>query len=199
MPGAEKLTGKILEEAHLQANTNIERSKKEADNIIQSAQEDAEKKKRDILEKAARVAEDKRKRTIAIAELEGRKKKLQARQEVLEEVFEKTMAALNTMPAEQYEEILADMIISSVRTGAEEIVFSEKDRGRLGEAFLQKINGQLTAEGRTGSLTLSKVSANFNGGFILKSGNVEVNQSFEAVLKMKRDEMEALAIKVLFG
>lgn len=199
MAGAEKLTGKILEEARLQANTNIERAEREAEDLIRAAREEAEKKKKAILEKAVREAEDKRKRTIAVAELEGRKKRLQAKQEVLEEVFDRTVFALNSMPSEQYEGILADMIINSVKTGMEEIVLSEKDRGRLGESFVRKINQRLTAEGKTGSLKLSEESRSFNGGFILKSGDVEVNQSFDAVLRMQRDELEALAIKVLFG
>ena len=132
---------------------------------------------------------------LAIAELEGRKKRLQAKQEVLEEVFEKTLASLNTMPAKQYEQILSDMIINVVTTGMEEIVLAKKDR----ELLVNNINQRLVGAGRTGSLKLSAEAGDFNGGFILKSGDVEINQSFDTVLRMQHDELETLAIKVLFG
>lgn len=198
MAGADRITVKILEEARLQAGANIQQAKREAEEVLQSAREEAEKKKKDILDTAIKTADESRKRIISLAELEGRKRRLQVRQAVLEEVFQKAMETLFNMPVEKYEEILTCLVLNSVRTGTEEIVLSEKDKIRLGERFVLDINRQLAARGRTGGLTLSGEAAAFNGGFILKSGNMEVNQTFEALLKMKGDELEELVIKVLF-
>jgi V/A-type H+-transporting ATPase subunit E len=199
MAGAEKIRLEILEEARLQAKANLERAEKEAREVLEAAGEEAERKQEKLLEKAAGEAEERRKRMLAIAELEGRKKRLQAKQEVLEEVFEKTLASLNTMPAKQYEQILSDMIINVVTTGMEEIVLAKKDRELLGATLVNNINQRLVSAGRTGSLKLSAEAGDFNGGFILKSGDVEINQSFDTVLRMQHDELETLAIKVLFG
>lgn len=199
MTGVEKIKEEILAEARHEAEANIKRAKAKADDLLKKAQEEAARKKQTILEKATQEGEDKRQRILATTELEGRKKRLQAKQEVLEEVFTKVMAALNSMPAEEYSKVLTEMIINSVKTGTEEIVLTDMDRGRLGETFLANVNLRLSNEGKTGNLKFSDEVGDFQGGFILKSGDVEVNQSFDAILRMQHDELEALAIKVLFG
>ena len=91
------------------------------------------------------------------------------------------------------------MLFRSVTTGMEEIVLAKKDRELLGATLVNNINQRLVGAGRTGSLKLSAEAGDFNGGFILKSGDVEINQSFDTVLRMQHDELETLAIKVLFG
>lgn len=199
MTGVEKIKEEILAEARHEAEANVSRAKAKADDLLRKAREEAERKKQTILEKATQEGEDKRQRILATTELEGRKKRLQAKQEVLEEVFAKVMAALNSMPVKEYSKVLTEMIINSVKTGTEEIVLTEKDRGRLSETFLANVNLRLSKEGKTGGLKFSDVVGDFQGGFILKSGDVEVNQSFDAILRMQHDELEALAIKVLFG
>jgi len=199
MTGVEKIKEEILAEARQEADSNIERAKAKAEELLKQAREEAERKKQISLEKATQEGKEKRQRIIANTELEGRKKRLQAKQEVLEEVFVQVMTALNSMPVEEYSKILADMILNSVKTGTEEIVLAKKDRSRLGETFLANLNLRLSNAGKNGSLKLAEDGGDFQGGFILKSGDVEINQSFEAILRMQHDELEALAIKVLFG
>ena len=123
MAGAEKIKEKILEEARLQAQKNLEQAEKEAAEIIQSAQKEAEQKKSEIIERAHKEAVDRKKRLIAAAELEARKQKLQAKQEVVEEAFTRVLNKLNSLPADQYQDILVDMVVRSVRKGNEEIIF----------------------------------------------------------------------------
>jgi len=199
MTGVEKIKEEILAEARQEADSNVERAKAKAEELLKQAREEAERKKQISLEKATQEGKEKRQRIIANTELEGRKKRLQAKQEVLEEVFVQVMTALNSMPVEEYSKILADMILSSVKSGTEEIVLAAKDKARLGEEFLTNLNLRLSKAGKKGNLKLAEETGDFQGGFILKSGDVEINQSFEAILRMQHDELEALAIKVLFG
>jgi len=199
MTGVEKIKEEILAEARQEADSNVERAKAKAEELLKQAREEAERKKQISLEKATQEGKEKRQRIIANTELEGRKKRLQAKQEVLEEVFVQVMTALNSMPVEEYSKILADMILSSVKSGTEEIVLAAKDKARLGDEFLANLNLRLSKAGKKGNLKLAEEAGDFQGGFILKSGDVEINQSFEAILRMQHDELEALAIKVLFG
>jgi len=74
-----------------------------------------------------------KKRLKAMAELEARKKKLQARQEVVDEAFNKTIEKLNSLPDREYEEIISQMIVNSVESGSEEIILSP----RISKEFLQ--------------------------------------------------------------
>ena len=199
MAGAENLRERILEEARRQAQANIERAEKEAAQIIQAARQKAEDKSKSILEKAQREAEERRRRLISVAELEGRKQKLSTKQELIEEAFQKAVEKLNSLPDQRYREILTDMVISSVKSGDEEVIFSEKDRKRLGNKFIDNINKRLKGKGLKGDVKLSAETRDIDGGFILKKGNVEINNTFEALIRMRREELETEVVKVLFS
>jgi len=197
--GAEKIIARILEDARLKASNNIKEAEKQASDIINAAKEEAEKKRTVIIENALKNADEMKKRAISVAELEARKIKLKAKQEIITSVFEKAITALNSLPAETYAKILCNMIISSVAKGNEEVVLSIRDKERLGKEFIDDINRKLAEKGLKGDLRLSEQTANINGGFILKSGDIEMNNSFDALIKMKRNELEPEIIKILFG
>lgn len=198
MSGAEKIIGKILEDARLQAEANLNRAKEEAANIIKSASDDAEAKKKQIIEKAELEAVEVKKRLIAVAELEARKQKLQAKQEVVDEAFDLALQKLNNLPDIEYQSILVEMISNSIQTGKEEVLLSESDKKRLSPGFIEELNKKLTDKGVAANLKISDEHRNINGGFILKSGDIEINNSFEAIIRMNRDDIETEVIKALF-
>ena len=51
----------------------------------------------------------------------------------------------------------------------------------------------------TGLLTLSEETRPIRGGFILVDGPVEVNCSFESMLRLQREKLEKPAADLLFG
>ncbi|HHY24987.1 MAG TPA: hypothetical protein GX527_12295 [Clostridiaceae bacterium] len=202
MEGAEKIIERIIEDANLQAKNNIEQAEKQASNIILSAQKEAEKKKNDILEKTKKEAEEKKNRLIAVAELEGRKIKLKAKQDVISEVIKEALGKLNAMSSEQYSSIIINMVVSSVIKGNEEIIVSRNDKARLGNNFIDKVNRMLKEKNINGSIKFSDKSdeiEDIGGGFILRSGDIETNNSFETIIRMKYNEIEAGIVKILFG
>ncbi|OPZ94431.1 MAG: V-type ATP synthase subunit E [Firmicutes bacterium ADurb.Bin419] len=198
MSGAEKIIGRILEDARLQADATIKRAGEEAANIIRSASEDAEAKKKQIIEKAELEAVEVKKRLIAVAELEARKQKLKAKQEVVDEAFELALQKLNNLPDLEYQNILVEMISNSIETGKEEVLLSLRDKQRLDPGFINQLNKKLSQKGVTGNLKISDEDRNISGGFILKTGDIEINNSFEAIIRMNRDDIEAEVIKALF-
>ncbi|MCX7843048.1 MAG: V-type ATP synthase subunit E family protein [Clostridia bacterium] len=198
MTGVEKIKDRILEEARRQVKEGVENAEAEAEGIIETARKEAEEKRRALIDKAKAEAENVRKRLLAVAELEARKEKLKARQEIVEEAFARAMQRLCSMPDEQYQAVLADMIINSVETGEEEIILSPSDKSRLKRGFVEDINQRAAAKGLKGNISISQRSADIRGGFILKSGDVEINNSFEVIFRMKRDELEGEVFNLLF-
>lgn len=198
MSGAEKIQAKILEEARLLADANIKRAKEEATDMINSASKEAEAKRKQIIEKAELEAADIKKRIISVAELEARKQKLKAKQEVVDEAFELALKKLNTLPDIEYQSILIEMISFSAKTGKEEILLSAKDKQRLSPGFIDELNKTLQQKGVSANLKISDETRDISGGFILKSGDIELNNSFEAIIRMHRDDIEPEVIKNLF-
>jgi len=199
MAGAEKIQQKILEEAHLQAQNNIKQAEDEKAGILEAARQEAENKRKAILEKAQQDAAETKRRILAVAELEVRKQKLQAKQEMVEEAFRMALHRLNTMENSEYELLLIDMIANLAKTGKEEIILSSKDKQRLSPDFVNKVNEKLNEKGITGLVKISDESRNIDGGFILKSGDVEINNSFDAMIRMQRNELEAEVVQALFN
>ena len=90
------------------------------------------------------------------------------------------------------------MLVASVKSKNEEVILSAKDKRRLSPDFIQKINKRLSSEKTKSNLTLSKEERNIGGGFILKSEDIETNNSFEALIKMQREKIESEVVKTLF-
>jgi len=199
MAEADKLREKILEDARQQAKAIIQRAENEAADILNAAKAKAEEKERAAAEKARKEAEERKSRLLASADLEGRKQILQAKQEVVDEAFSRAIDKLCSLPANQYVDIIASMAVEAVSSGTEEIILSSKDRDVYGTKIVNIVNKKLSAKGMKGAVRLSDITRDIKGGFILRSGDVEINNSFDVIVKMRRDELETEVVKVLFG
>lgn len=198
MSGINKIKERILEEARLQAEETVKRAEEEASEIINNAKKDAETRKKQILEKANLEAAEVKKRLKAVADLEARKQRLQAKQEVVEEAFMQTIKKLSSMPDDKYVSIITNLIINSAPNDTAEVILSDRDKKRIPSDFEEKVNKNLSSRENRGKVTLSKETRDINGGFILKSGNIEINNSFDAIIRMKRNEIETDVINSLF-
>lgn len=198
MTGIVKIKDRILEEARQLAKANIERAEAEAENILDAAKKKAEDRKRQIREKAEKEAAEIGKRILAVAKLEARKQKLAVRQEMVEEAFNKALMQFELMPEKEYLEMLYGMIVHTVESGNEEIFLCGRDLKRVGPAFVERINRAVADRGLQGNIRLSAQPIEISGGFILKSDLVEINNSFEVILRMKRDKLESEIHQLLF-
>ena len=198
MAGAEKLKEKILSDARVTADKNISQARREAEAIVHKAREEAQSVHSSYVAKAERDAIAREKRMVSVAELEGRKEKLAEKQRLIDELFEKAIRLLCDKPDSEYEEMLVGMLAASA-SGDEEVIVSDKDMARLSSSFIGNVNKALVQKGKPGMLTLSKETRPIFGGYILRTGRIEVNNSFESIVKTKRDNLETLAVKMLFG
>jgi len=199
MAGVEQLTQKILEDAKIQADNIKKQAQAEAQTILDQARERVETQCSQIIAEANQKAEEIRERLVSVAQLNGRKTKLQVKQELISHVFDQALERLCSMPDEQYSQVLLTMISAAVEKGTEEIMLSERDRSRLSPDFLMKVNQQLQKKGLQGSLQISDQEAQIKGGFILKSGDILVNYSFEALIKQKYDDLAMEVAGLLFS
>ena len=198
MAGAENLRNRIISDARVVAEANITQARREADSIVLKAREEAQALHGSLVQKAERDAGEREKRLVSVAELEGRKEKLAIKQHLIEELFSQAIKILFDKPDKEYEALLLDLLVS-VATGDEEVIISGKDQRRLSGGFLNSANRALSAAGKPGRLKLSQATRPIKGGFILRSGQIEINNSFETIVKMEKDNLESLAVKMLFN
>ena len=113
---------------------------------------------------------------------------------MLSKAYDLALEKLVNLPDKEYVNLLADLAVKASSTGREAVIFSQKDRARYGKAVVTKANEKLG----DGHLTMSEQSRPIQGGLILSDGDVEVNCTFETLVRLQRGEMDREVAKVLF-
>jgi V/A-type H+-transporting ATPase subunit E len=197
MNGIDKLKDKILADARLKAKENIDMGIADAKTFMSNAKEESIKNAETIKEKAKIDAENKRQRILATQELERKKLLLKTKQDLVSDTFKKAIEKIKLKPIEEYREILIKMIVSSSDNEKAEVILSRNDKARLGKEFENQINMALKDAGKA-LIKILDQTVEISGGFILKKDDIEINNSFEAILNMKRDEISKGVVKILF-
>jgi V/A-type H+-transporting ATPase subunit E len=198
MAGVERIKEQILQDSESKVNIILEEGKKQAEAIINKAQLQANEKAESIRKKAINDSLERVKIANSMAELEMRKSKLLTKQNIINEVFSKVLDRLSSLDGEEYEKLILNMLLSAIETGDEEVVLSSNRKSKMSEGFMKNLNQSLVSVGKKGNVKLSDKTADIIGGFILMSQGVEINNSFEALIRLNRDEIEPKVAQILF-
>lgn len=198
MTGTEKIKTKIIEDANVRARNIEEQAKQEALAITEQACSDAAQKRAELMRKAEADAVESHKRLIAVAGLEGRKEILRAKQEMINAAFQKALEKVCQIEDQDYQKLLERMITDAAGNEIGEILLSEKDSKRVDNRFVSNINKRISDVGKKGLLKLSDQFIKTAGGFVLKSGEMEINSTFEILFGMLRTELESDVVRMLF-
>lgn len=227
MEGIEKITARIAQDADAEIARLNQQTQEQIREMQDKAQAQADKERADILARGRRAADERLERLKSAAGMETRKLELAMKQEVLSQAFDQALDQLCALPDAEYVELLTRLVLEASSTGKEQLVFSPKDRARVGKqvvvaaneamvkgvvpdlpeaitetkvgAFLGKVvNSTAAMVTGTGLLTLSEETRNIRGGFILVDGDVEVNCAFETLVRLQREKLERRAAEILF-
>ena len=194
MDGIEKITGRIAADASQEIAAIQAEARRQADEIAGRYEAQAQRESADILARGRRAADERVERLASVAQLDARKLELAAKQEMLSKAYDLALEKLVNLPDKEYVNLLADLAVKASSTGREAVIFSQKDRARYGKAVVTQANEKLG----DGHLTMSEQSRPIQGGLILSDGDVEVNCTFETLVRLQRGEMDREVAKVLF-
>lgn len=193
MNGIEKITQLIESDAQAEIDRILGDARDEAARIAAQYQGQADAEAAELAAKNEKAAAEREERLVSVAQMEARKVTLGAKQEMVEKAYIRALEKLCAMPDEQYVAVLADLLVQASSSGHEEVVFSPEDRERVGKAAVEKANA---VSGK--KLVLSAESQSIQGGFILKDKNVEVNCTFETLVRLQKAETAGAVVKKLF-
>lgn len=199
MNGLDRIGDKIIEEANLEAAKIIEEAEKKALEIKNQAVAKAEAERSKIDSQYREKQDELKRRLLSNANLDMRKRVLDTKQRMIDRAFDECLNKVSGMPVEDYRSLIKDMLLQSVVTGDEEVIFSKQDDERLDSYIITEVNDQLKAMGKKGALLLSQEKGEFKAGFILRSGGMEINSTFESLLRMIRQEIEPQVAEILFA
>lgn len=189
----ENITDNILSDAEQIAEISIKNAERSSEEIINTAKSEAERIKNEAAEKAVKDAESIKNRQISAGELQARKMILGAKQEAIKKSFDVALENLKSMPEDKYIDFLTDEIIN-IPYNDGTILLNKKDRDKIGERLVKAVNEKLKAE----KFKLGNDTLNVCGGFMLKSGAIIINSTFEALLNSVRDDLTNEIANVLF-
>lgn len=193
------ITSKILKDAEGRKESILATAEEEKNKILSKKVASAKEIEKEILEKAETEAKSKKERVISGAKLKVRNEKLAAKQEVIDEVFSKSIEKLCGLKNDQYIKFVKDSILALDIEGNETLILNENGQKLISKEILSEINSELKAKNLKGEITISDKTGSFKGGFILEKNGIEVNSTFEALVDSLRDELEFEVAQVLFN
>lgn len=198
MAGIENLQNRITKDYEDRAKQIEKDAKAKADETLRQAKNKAEEIMSNMKVKAERDGKERKERLMARAELDARNELLFAKQEAIDNVLGHVADRITQMGDKDYHEFIQKLLLISVETGEEEIVFSEKDKARIDSAILTEINSKLVAMGKKGMLKISSTTREIGAGFILVHGGLEINCSMDSQIRLLRDNLESEISNLLF-
>ena len=198
MNGIQASTAQIIADAQTEADQILAQARARAKECLSAYQEQAYIQSTALLERSERESALRKERLSHAAILAARNLRLSTEQEMRERAFAAALKQLSELPDEEYVGLLAGLAglaAEASSTGREEVILSQKDRARYGKQVVTQANERLG----DGHLTLSVQTRPIRGGLILSDGDVEVNCTFETLVRLLRGEMDRTVVEVLFG
>ena len=172
----EKITARILQEAQDEAAALKAKAEAERAAMLQKAKDEAAMQTLTMQQKAQTDALLLKERRKSVAELEARKLRLSAKQEMIETAFDEAAEQLVHMDQEEYKKFLLSLLAPYYKQVGE-IVLNERDKKNLER----------------------KLMADIKGGFILRQGCVSINASVEKLLEQVKKDITVQIAETLFS
>ena len=195
MNGIEKITQRIETDTQAEIDRILGDARAEADDITDRYQAQANNEAAELAAKNQKAAAEREERLVSTAQMEARKVGLAAKQEMVEKAYALALEKLCSMPDEKYVQTVADLLVQAAPNGRGAVIFTPAERERIGEAAVRAANEKLHG----GKLTLAEETRPLKGGFILSDGKVEVNCSFDTLVRLQKTETAGEVAKRLFS
>ena len=195
MKGTEKIIAHIQSDAQAQCDAILAAAQEQCDAIGKDFAAQAAEAYAERIRAGVKSCADEGDSVARLGRMEAKKELLALKQGMISRSFDEAAKKLVSLPEEQYVALLAKLAANASVTGGEEIVLNAADRARVGEAVVKAANEKL---GEKGKLRLSESTGEFDGGLILRRGNIEVNCTTALLVELCRGELSAAIAGVLF-
>lgn len=182
----------ILAKIEKEGDHKIANINKEAEKVIKQITKEYSQKRTQLEKELAAKTEEKaeklHEKARILAKMEAKNALLKTKRALINKTFDQTIA--NLAKSEKYTQFLVHLLKKAHAEFKEGTVTPAHGKEKETEAAIKEANV---------NFTLASHSSKIAGGFILESGQVEVNFSFEdLLLKQFRDQIEPVVIQTLF-
>ena len=192
MTNDNKLLDYIVQSGLLQAKQIVEQAEKNAQSVISEARKKAEDDLAQIDKQTLLTAQNMKKAASSNASLISSNAVLKAKREEIDRTVKGVCEYILSLGDEEYFELLYSLA-KRLGGGEGELFLNEKDLSRLPLDFEQRMKDAGI------EASVNKAPENIVGGFILRSGAIEMNCAVDAVIEEMRSQLEDYINASLFG
>lgn len=197
----EEIKSKIIQEANEKALIIKKKDEEKAAEIIKSAEEKSNKMREESLKRAYIETENIKRKIIGNANSNARKEILSVKQKLIENVIDTAIKRISELSDDEYLKFITNrfLTIGKELTGKCLLEICEKDKNRITQNLTKTIEKELQKYNPNIEINLTNNFRNdITGGFIIKTGDFEINNSVESIIKSKYSQLETEIAKIIF-
>ncbi len=191
MQGIDKIIDKILKDAEADAKQTAAQTDKQVSEMRAKHEAETQKTVSDMKAEFAEKREQLKTRSETMADLEERRNKLAIKRELVEEAFSKAEADLLKLSDSDYLGFI-EKLMRNLDEKRGEIIIG-KGEARITEDFVDSVNSKLDS-----AYKIASDKGNFEGGFVLRNGNVETNCTVSMLVSQAKRGLEQKVAAALF-
>lgn len=195
MSGIESIKNKIEADGIAESEKMLEAAKVEATRIRRDSEAKIAALKSQTEAKVTAVRTQKQRIAASNASLAVRKEMLAAKKELIDQVCAEAVKHIGSFDKVDYEKAILGLFQKCAVEGGELVLLSENAKKKLGDGIVDKMNAMISGK----KVKLGAPTSEIGDGFILQGLNSRQVCTFETVLELGRDQIEAQAAKILFG
>lgn len=193
------LLSKIKENTEKEAKVILDKANNEAKEIIHKRVDiEAANERKKILEKAERESISRVERIDSSAKLKVRNDILEAKQKMIQKVFDLSLSKLENLSLEELTGLIKKTILNSSLQGEVELILSNEYRKKIKPEFINELNSELKNKNHNVNVKMNTSVSNIDSGFILSQKGIEINYTFKALVSSLKEEMEYEINEILF-
>ncbi|MEM2110047.1 MAG: V-type ATP synthase subunit E family protein [Candidatus Odinarchaeota archaeon] len=199
----ELIKNKILSDSRLKAEAIINKAREDYEKNLKEYRENIKRKYESAIENAESEAKQVIERKIAETKVYVNRIMLDKKEEIIEKAFSKAFDKLKTIvKTDKYRKFIEEMIYTTAKHmgGGELIVLVNKETV-IENHTLEKISQKVSKElGVKTNIKLGKENLQAIGGVVMKNkeGDIEVNNTFEALIERAKSSIRSKVAKTLF-
>ncbi|ATZ61579.2 MAG: V-type ATP synthase subunit E [Methanosarcinales archaeon Met12] len=191
--GIDKIIAKIKSDANAEVQRIEVEAKQEVDKILAEADKKGKQEYANIVERGKRDIEAIGNRIKSGARMGARRITMEARGQGISQCFTEAVKSLNCDKTKKYETVLKRLVVDGIEViGLDEVIIMSAERDH---AIVKKVVSSMSDK-----VVMGKESIDAIGGVIIKSssGDVTVNNTFEAILERQKNDLRYGVSKILY-
>lgn len=198
MNGIDKIIERILQKAEQESGQILSEASAEAGNVYDSLKARGDLEAAEIVSRGKEQAERYIERAKSAAARDASRMLLQTKQLLIDNAFHRARELLIGLPEDEYTDLLASLASKAITSGDEQLILGRSDMSRA-ELIKDKVNKLASGRGLPAHITVMPQPGSFEGGLIVRKGNVDTNCTFDTIIRTLRESMTGEVASVLFG